>query len=394
MMLAFVALAGGAFAESAPTDVWDGVDWIGGFNRLRAEFELPRVPNEGKLELLVTSLGCHEVTVNGQKVGDGLFEPGFSTVPSHRLLYNTHTISGLLPPGDVAASAVVVVGVQLGSCKYGWMQTYCADTAAKCVGLKLQVVAEGRRLLWTNATEVWRGSQSPWAASGHAYPQRTLWDGARYHHSAATPGWDRPGYAAARSWKPAQLIAPPIDPPLLSPSSLPPITKHPAAGLAPVDMWSPCPGVWVADFGTNMAGFATIRVPAGAGTMVIQALHGEILFEERGRVQNQYDSTLNNETGPHNPADCAHYGSCAHQTDVYSLDAAHEAMTLEPYGTYHGFRYVEITVSDVEITVSAAPAAESRAMAARAATPAWAPSVSDLRAYYLRNISMPTEILD
>ena len=45
----------------------------------------------------------------------------------------------------------------------------------------------------------------------------------------------------------------------------------------------------------------------------------------------------------HSAADCAHYGSCALQTDVYALPAgARGQLTLEPAFTYHGFRFVQV----------------------------------------------------
>ena len=332
-------------SAAAASDVeWASLEWLGGFNQLRAEFTQPAAA-EGPVVLSVTALGCYEVFVNGAKLGPGVLEPGFSTDPSKRLLYAEHDVSSLLLPG--AANAV---GVRLGTCKYGWMHTYCADAPAKCAGLKLQVTAQrtGARLLWTESGGggAWTGAPSEWAADGAAYPQRALWDGARYNHSLAQPGWASPGFvppAGAAAWLPAARIEPPIDPPLYSARAMPPIVKH--GPIAPVASWRPAPGVLVLDFGANMAGYATLRLPAvtaaaaAAAEHTITVLHGEILDAPRGLVQNQYA------TPPHPAADCAHYGSCALQTDRYTLPGAHAAVLLEPSFTYHGFRYVQVNSS-------------------------------------------------
>ena len=338
-----VALATSSVTAVSDPD-WSGLDWVGGFGQLRATFELES--GAGSSMLYATSLGCHQVYVNGAQLGPGILDPGFSTVPHHRLLYITHNITSVLRQGKNT------VGVRLGACKYGWMHTYCAEGAAKCLGLKLQVIQEGKRILGTTGKGsewAWTGTASPWLPDAAAYPFRALWDGARYNYSIEQPGWattaDSTGQKSSL-WSPALVIRPPIDPPELSPSPIPPITKHPEGGIAPVEIWSPEPGIYVADFGTNIAGYATIRLPESAGAkddqfFTISALHGEILYKPMGRVQNQYA------VPPHKAADCEHYGSCALQTDIYTdLPAQRpQDMVLEPLFTYHGFRYVEVNAS-------------------------------------------------
>jgi hypothetical protein len=302
---------------------WADVPWVGGFNQLRTEFE---PPTSSPVSLLVTSLGCNEVFVNGEKVGSGLFEPGFSTVPTHRLLYNEHDVTSLLVDGPTN-----VIGVRLGTCKYGWMNTYCAEGSEKCLGFKLQLATkDGKRIAVFNASS-WMGTASPFAADGPAYPKRVLWDGVRYNHSLELTGWSSPGFKPA-GWQPAVEIIPPIEPLFFSPSTIPPITKHPPQGMPPVAVWSPSPGSFVADFGINMAGYTVLSLPAASTSFshTVSALHGELIDKAEGVVANQFMSP------PHNWDDCAHYGSCALQTDVYTLPEGHAAVVLEPAFTFHG----------------------------------------------------------
>ena len=60
--------------------------------------------------LYVTSLGLYEVYLNGQRVGDQLFTPGWTSY-HHRLQYQTYDVTPLLRPG------ANVVGAMLGD---GW----------------------------------------------------------------------------------------------------------------------------------------------------------------------------------------------------------------------------------------------------------------------------------
>ena len=346
-ILAILHNVSGVSASGAGVN-WQALDWIGGHNQLRAQFTVADKTG-GPFALSLTALGCYEAFVNGQKVGPGVLEPGFSTVPSKRLLFAEHDITSALRLGDN------VVGVRLGSCKYGWMHTYCADTPAKCVGIKLQLTAQGtgEQLLSTNASAAggWMGTQSEFAVDGPAYPERVLWDGVRYNHSLRQSGWCAPGFeppsTGPGAWAPVARITPPIDPTVFTKRSMPAIVK--SAPIPAVTSWSPEPGITVVDFGNNMAGYATLRLPAQSGFQrgyAVTVLHGEILEGPGGLVQNQYA------VPPHDAHDCAHYGSCAAQTDRYAMPASHEATLLEPSFTYHGFRYAQLNVSDAPTPIS------------------------------------------
>src|SRR6266851_576321 len=56
--------------------------------------------------LYVTSLGLYEPYLNGQRVGDQLFTPGWTSY-RRRLQYQTYDITSLLRPGDNAVAAML-----------------------------------------------------------------------------------------------------------------------------------------------------------------------------------------------------------------------------------------------------------------------------------------------
>ena len=64
--------------------------------------------------------------------------------------YTTHDVTAALTSAGspVGAPVTHALGVRLGSCKYGWMNTYCNGTAVECIGFKLQFVdsATGARV--------------------------------------------------------------------------------------------------------------------------------------------------------------------------------------------------------------------------------------------------------
>ena len=95
-------------------------------------------------------------------------------------------------------------------------------------------------------------------------------------------------------------------------------------------MRSAGPNTFIADFGANIAGYVTIRVPptelpaAGKSEVLVEVEHAEMLTARDGRVFNQFSSP------PHSVEDCQHYGSCALQTDRYRLVDLSRGMTLSP----------------------------------------------------------------
>src|SRR5205085_1220224 len=71
---------------------------------LRTAFSLPAAPVRARLH--VTSLGVHEMRINGVRVGDHLLDPGWTSY-SHRLLVSTHDVTGLLAAGENVLAGVL-----------------------------------------------------------------------------------------------------------------------------------------------------------------------------------------------------------------------------------------------------------------------------------------------
>lgn len=269
---------------------WKG-RWIGGANQLRKEFTLPARPV--RAHAFVSGLGYYELRINGQKVGDHVLDPGWTTYDK-RVLYTGYDVTAMLRQGANA------VGIILGQGWYG----------SRAALLQLNVEMEGgqRAEIVTDAS--WKVRQGPILSD-------SVYDGETYDARQETPGWDRPGFVDV-GWQAATLVDPPKG--VLSAQMMPPIRVTDT--IVPLKMWNPRPGVYVFDMGQNFAGWCQLRVRGPRGAAV-RLRHAELVYD---------DGMINVENIRR-----------ARATDVYILRGDGDEEVWEPRFTYHGFRYVEVT---------------------------------------------------
>jgi len=82
---------------------------------LRREFEIDEAPVRARL--YVTALGAYEAEINGQRIGDHVLAPGWTSY-QHRLRYETFDVTERLRPGPNAIGAVLGEGWYRGT--LGW----------------------------------------------------------------------------------------------------------------------------------------------------------------------------------------------------------------------------------------------------------------------------------
>jgi alpha-L-rhamnosidase len=151
-------------------------------------------------------------------------------------------------------------------------------------------------------------------------------DGVTYdaRKEADIAGWDKPGFQDA-DWLPVTVTS------ALRPSQSfqrDAVSLHKT--LPAVAMTTPAPGVRIYDLGTNISGWARLTVRGTAGTTVTLR-HAERLKD---------DGTLDRSSNLK--------GIPAEAIDRYTLKGGGTEV-LEPWLTWHGFRYVEVT-GDVTLT--------------------------------------------
>ena len=104
--------------------------WVGGGTLLRANFTLPLSASEvASATAQISGAGCYALFVNGRAALPTRLAPGFSTIPSERLLLETVELKSLLTdqPGGLN-----VIEISLGMCKYGYMDN--TNQGLYCVG--------------------------------------------------------------------------------------------------------------------------------------------------------------------------------------------------------------------------------------------------------------------
>lgn len=270
---------------------------------LRSEFEAA-----GRIQsarAYVTAHGLYEMHINGRRVGQELFTPGWTSY-HNRLQYQTYDITRYLQQGKNAVGVYLGDGWFRGYIGWGDQRNYYGETLA----LLAQIVItyeDGSRQIF--------GSGINWKSSTGPVLKSDIYNGEHYDARLVKEGWTMPGYGDT-DWNGVLLRDHGME--KLIARQAPPVLK--IQELKPVDIFTTPAGDRVVDMGQNMIGWIRLRVHGPAGTKVILR-HAEVL----DRDGNFYTENLRG----------------ADQTNTYVLRGG-EVEVWEPRFTFQGFRYVAI----------------------------------------------------
>jgi len=250
----------------------------------------------------ISGLGYYELRINGQKVGDHVLDPAWTDY-TKRVFYVTYDVTPYLRKGPNA------IGVILGN---GWF-AYSLTRMHPTPQLLFQLHIE-----FQDGTEECIVSDRSWQVTVNGpIVENSIYHGEIYDARLEKPGWDMPGYTMdPREWCIPIIAEPPGG--IMVAQFLEPIKV--VQDVIPVNVSSPKPGIYVFDFGQNIAGWVKLRVRGPKGTKVTMRF-AELLYE---------DGTVNQENL-----------RAARATDVYVLKGE-GVEVYEPRFTYHGFRYVQL----------------------------------------------------
>lgn len=271
-----------------PAD-WEG-EWIGGKNQLRKEFVIDGKIKRGRIH--VCGLGYYELRLNGQKVGQNVLDPGYTTYEK-RILYSSYDVTHMLRNGNNA------LGVMLGK---GWSKV-------RLLMCQLNIELQGGGKITVSSDTSWKQTDGP-------IVQDSIYNGEVYDARLETPGWDRPGFDDS-TWTAVETGIVPKG--KLSAQMIPPIRVMDT--IVPLKMTNPQKGVIVFDMGQNFSGWVRLRLSGPRGTEV-RLRHAELIYANGMINQENLRS--------------------ARAEDVYILKGE-GVETYTPRFTYHGFRYVELT---------------------------------------------------
>lgn len=265
---------------------------------LRREFEVKADVGIRRGRVFVSGIGCNEVEVNGERIGDALLDPG-QTEYHELALYSVFDLDDVLVPGENA------IGIILGNGRHLSAYGYGKPRATACVMIEY----EDGAVDWVMTDGDWLSSHGPIRENGFFY-------GETIDHRIELDGWSSPGFDDTR-WDRVEVLAEYT--PRLQAQAMPPIRA--THELTPERIYEVEPGVFVCDFGQNFSGWVRLFAEGAPGTTV-SIKFSELVYE---------DGTLNPE--PNRSAEC---------TDRFILQGGGPEM-FEPHFTYHGFRYAEIS---------------------------------------------------
>jgi alpha-L-rhamnosidase len=271
---------------------------------LRREFTVPETPT--RATLTVTALGLVECELNGERVGDEYFTPGWTDYEK-RALYRTYDVTGSVRSGANALGATLADGWYAGYVGYGGHRNHYGERTRVRAELVLEFTGGRREVVSTDGR--WRASTGPLAEADFLM-------GERYDARRELRGWSRPGFDDAH-WSAVDVgaeFAPELDA-----HSGPPVRV--VAEFAPKEVWSVGPDTWVCNLGQNIAGFARVQVRGRAGQ--------EVVLRYAERLNPDRTLYVTNLRG-------------ARAIDTY-VCRGESVETWQPRFTFHGFQYVEVT---------------------------------------------------
>ncbi len=253
----------------------------------------------------ITAHGIYEAELNGQRIGDALLTPGWTSY-GKRLQYQAYDVTDLLKSGPNA------IGVMLGS---GWYRGNIGfrnsiNFYGKDIALLCQI-----DITYSDGAVESIISDGSWKSSTGAVRYSEIYHGEIYDARLEKKGWTLPGYDDA-AWDGVKTAAHDMD--VLIATRNEPVKKHET--FVPVKILQTPEGDQVIDFGQNLVGWVRMKVTGNAGDSVILS-HAEVLDREG----NFYTANLR----------------AAKARDTYILKGGGEEF-FEPRFTWHGFRYLKV----------------------------------------------------
>ena len=273
---------------------------------LRKEFVVNPKKKIDRARLYASAMGLYEMHLNGNRVGDQYFTPGW-TAYDFRFQYQTYDITSLLKPGPNCLGALLGDGWFRGHMAFAGKRNNYGTKAALLAQLVITYMDGSREIVASDAT--WRASTGPVLLDD-------IYDGETYDARLEKVGWSTAGYDD-RNWNGVAIMEPPRA--RIVAAAGPPVKK--IEELKPVKVLRTPGGDTVIDMGQNMVGWAKFRLTAPAGT-TITLRHAEVLDQ----TGNFYTENIRN------AKTTIRYTASGKGTEVF-----------EPHFTFQGFRYVSVS---------------------------------------------------
>ena len=254
-----------------------------------------------------TAHGLYELHLNGEKVGDDLLTPGWTTYHK-RLQFQSYDVTEMLQE-----SAEACLGAIVGD---GWFRgPFTWQTRANIYGDKAAFLCQ-LHIEYSDGSEEWVVSDEFWMSHEGPIRQSEIYNGEVYDARLSLEGWSCPNYPA-ENWIPCPVLEESFEPLVASCSEPVRVTER----LSVKDMFTTPNGETVLDFGQNLVGRVCFQLKGNAGERIVIE-HAEVLDADG----NFYTDNLRS----------------AKQRIDYTF-AGGGVESYSPHFTFMGFRYIRVS---------------------------------------------------
>lgn len=308
-------------------DQWQA-NWIG--NDLTsmgkgAVYHLPPVPffrketeirsGVKKARLYVTALGIYEFEINGKRVGNDYFAPGWTDYDK-RVYYQTYDVSNLIKEGKNTFGAMLADGWYAGYLGYALLVKNPVVRGFYGDFPKLRAQIE---LEYNNGEKEIITSDQSWKTNHGPIVEADILNGETYNANLEFENWSKPGFDDS-SWKNANVYPDERDRKIeCHPGN--PVQVH--SELQPVSVYSAGNGKYIFNMGQNFAGIVRLNNIKGEKGDTIQIRFGEMLHPDGSLMTENL--------------------RMARATATYIMKGDTAGETWSPRFSFYGFQYVEVS---------------------------------------------------
>ncbi len=267
---------------------------------LRKEFTASKRVKSARI--YVSALGLYELYLNGEKVGDELFTPGWTSY-KNRIQYQTYDVTSMLKSENMLG-AILGDGWYRGNIGFRNQRNYYGD--------KIALIAQ-LQITYSDGTTETIGTDESWKATTGPIIFSDIYNGETYDARMEMPGRASTGFSDSNWGRVVKLDHPKNT--LIAPQGVP---VKAVEEIEPIEIITTPKGEIVFDMGQNMVGWVRLKVKGNRGDAVTLKF-AEVLDKDG----NFYIENLR----------------AAKATDLYILKGDGEEI-YEPRFTFHGFRYV------------------------------------------------------
>ncbi len=295
-----------------------------------------------------TALGIYELEINGRRVSDNYFAPGWTDY-LQRAYYNTYDVTDMITAGDNAIGATVADGWYSGYCAFGLLTGIGTEKIGRYSYGKTPALMTQLEIEYEDGSRQTIGTDKTWKVTDQGpHREADLLMGQFYDATREMPGWSTADFddsqwdtaiaAGENGPQPADfyqfetspesgratIVGKPRDLAFIKPKleAFPGVPVRVTETLKTKSIDQRESDQYILDFGQNFAGTIRMAVKGPAGHK-IKIRYGEMLHPD-GRLMTE---NLRK----------------ARATDFYICKGDVEGEIFSPQFTSHGFQFVELT---------------------------------------------------